>query len=407
MTDAEPGIGPVAVARRIETLDILRGFAVLGILAVNAIAFAWPGQMPAGGLHGALYPATPANQWAVWCVEVLLHNRCRPLFSMLFGVSIFLVGGDVGDRIRAVILRRRLLALAVFGLIHGLALWFGDILLLYAWAGVLMAGCRSWPPKRLLWTGIALIVAFSLLESGETIAAALQSHDALRAAGGLARRHAGLLTTVDQVRSGWSGAMSENLRMWVLLQGSSLTRFVFPTLGLMMIGLSLFRSGYLAGRSSGRTYGVMLVAGLTITAAFGVIDWIALGSAEPAVRVVVVRTALDALAPVVALAWAGLLILMTRHGFGWLTRRLAPVGRMAFTNYLTQTLIMVSLFYMPWGPMLYGRVEPAPLWAIVAGVWLLQLVWSPLWLSRFETGPLEWVWRRVTYGRWTPLLKRM
>ena len=84
----------------------------------------------------------------------------------------------------------------------------------------------------------------------------------------------------------------------------------------------------------------------------------------------------------------------------------APVGRMAFSNYLSQSLIMASLFYMPWGPHLYGQWGPGMLWAAVGGVWLLQLVWSPLWLSRFQMGPLEWLWRCLTYGRRVPLLKR-
>jgi len=402
---AEPKTGPVTTANRIETLDILRGFAVLGILAVNAMAFAWPGSMDAGST-ATPYPMNTANQWAVWAVEVLLHNKCRTLFSMLFGVSIFLVGGERSDRARGAILRRRLLVLAIFGLLHGLALWFGDILLLYAWSGVFMMLCRSWSPKRLLWTGVGLVTAFTLLEFGGEVWGALQPSDAAKAAEGLAKQTAGIWKTVESVRSGWAGAMIENLKMWAIVQGASIVAYVFPTVGLMMIGLGLFRTGYLAGRSAAWVYGLMVLVGIAITAVFGWYDWLDLipGRAPP--EVYIPRAAMDALAPFCTLAYVGLLVLMTRYGLGWLTRRLAPVGKMAFTNYLTQTLIMTSLFYMPWGPLLYGRVEPAPLWGIVGGVWLLQLIWSPLWLSRFEMGPLEWVWRCLTYGRWVPLLKR-
>jgi uncharacterized protein len=396
--------GPVSRAARIETLDILRGFAVLGILAVNAIAFAWPGEMPAGP-PGALYSDTPANHWAVWCVQVLLHNKCRILFSMLFGVSIFLVGGERSDKAREAILQRRLTVLAIFGLIHGLALWFGDILLLYAWSGVFMLRARSWSAKRLLWTGVGLVAAFSLIEPAFTILDALQPVDAAKAAAKLAKEHRDLLATVDLVRSGWPGAMTANLKMWVFVQAGSLIAYVFGTVGLMMIGLSLFKSGWLAGRASARAYALMLVPAVAITAAFGYVDGITLLPGDAPVGMVVARTVLDQFAPFCSLAYVGLLVLMTRYGFGWLTRRLAPVGKMAFTNYLTQTLIMTSLFYMPWGPMLYARVEPAALWGIVGAVWLLQLIWSPLWLSVFEMGPLEWVWRCLTYGRRIPLLK--
>jgi uncharacterized protein len=397
---------PVAARDRIETLDILRGFAVLGILAVNAVAFAWPGSMDTGSA-AVPYSMEGPNRIAVWVVDVFFHNKCRTLFSMLFGVSIFLVGGEKGDRARGALLQRRLLFLAIFGLIHGLALWFGDILLLYAWAGVFMTLCRSWTPKRLLWVGIGLVLAFSLISIvGEGVGAILEpARDPAKFAEDVEKGRAATLATVAAVRSGWGGAMFENLKLWSLIQGLSVTIFVFPTVGLMMIGLGLFKTGFLAGRSPDKSYVGALVLGLVITTAFGVTEWLMLDPTQAPTTLYLANTLLDGLAPFVTLAWASLLILMTRRGPGVLTRRLAPAGRMAFTNYLTQTIIMTSIFYMPWGPHLYGRVEPAGLWAIVGGIWLLQLVWSPLWLSRFEMGPLEWVWRCLTYGRRVPLLK--
>ncbi|CAN5427370.1 DUF418 domain-containing protein [soil metagenome] len=398
---------PVAVRDRIETLDILRGFAVLGILAVNAIAFAWPGTMDTGSAT-VPFSMEGANRVAIWVVDVFFHNKCRTLFSMLFGVSIFLVGGERSDRARGALLRRRLFFLAMFGLIHGLALWFGDILLLYAWAGVFMMLARSWTSKRLLWVGAALVIAFSLLMiAGEGVGVILSPvSDPAEFAEAVAKGQAATLATVETVRSGWGAAMFENLKTWAMIQGMSVVLFVFPTVGLMMLGLGLFKSGYLAGRSSSWSYARALILGLAITVVFGVTEWLVLDPAPAPKPTLLADIVLDSLAPFVTLAWVALLILMTRHGFGVLTRRLAPAGRMAFTNYLTQTIIMASIFYMPWGPHLYGHVEPAGLWAIVAAIWLLQLIWSPLWLSRFEMGPLEWVWRCLTYGRRVPLLKQ-
>jgi len=106
---------------------------------------------------------------------------------------------------------------------------------------------------------------------------------------------------------------------------------------------------------------------------------------------------------IITLGYASALILMTTRGVGWLRKALAPVGRMAFTNYLTQTLIMTTIFYMPWGPRLFGQVDYPMQWAIVVGVWALQLIWSPLWLSKFAMGPFEWLWRRLSYGQDLPL----
>jgi uncharacterized protein len=397
---------PVRTADRIEILDILRGFAVLGILAVNAAAFAWPGMMTLTSA-AVPFPMEGANRLAVWITEVFFHNKGRALFSMLFGISIFLVGGERTDPARSRLLRRRLIFLVGFGLLHGLALWFGDILLLYAWCGLFMMLARSWAPRRLMITGLALVAGFALLTiSGELAGAAFTpTSDPEKFAEFVRAGQAQHLATVERVRSGFGAAMFENLKMWGIVQGVSLLVFVFPTVGLMMIGLSLFKTGYLAGRSSDRTYGLILLAGLLIVAALGVSQWLVLDPAPAPLGLIMIEAALSELAPLVALAWAALLVLMTRHGLGALTRRLAPVGRMAFTNYLTQSLIMGSLFYMPWGPKLYGQVEPAGLWAIVGGVWLLQLIWSPLWLSRFEMGPFEWAWRCLTYRRRFPLLK--
>lgn len=403
----EPRSAPVATASRIETLDILRGFAVLGILCVNAVAFAWPGMMDTSSA-AVPFSMEGANRVAVWVVDVFFHNKCRTLFSMLFGISIYLVGGERSDRARGALLRRRLLFLAIFGLIHGLVLWFGDILLLYAWSGLFMMLARSWSPKKLLWVGVLLVGAFSLLTiGGETVAALMRPPtDPAKLAEFIRKGQAETLAMVATVRSGWGAAMFENLKMWGIVQGASVIMFVFPTVGLMMLGLSLFKSGYLSGRASSGTYVRVLMLGLAITVAFGVSQWLVLDPAPAPRGLSITNAVLDQLAPFVTLAWVGLLVLMTRHGLAGVTRLLAPVGRMAFTNYLTQTIIMASLFYMPWGPHLYGRVEPVGLWAIVGGIWLLQLIWSPLWLSRFEMGPLEWVWRCLTYGRRVTLLRK-
>ncbi len=113
----------------------------------------------------------------------------------------------------------------------------------------------------------------------------------------------------------------------------------------------------------------------------------------------------DIFAPVVALAYASVMILVLRFGAGLMLGPLKAVGRMAFTNYLTQTLIMTTIFYTGRGLGWFGLMDWPQLWMVVGCVWVAQLIWSPLWLSRFEMGPLEWVWRRLTYARPVPLRK--
>ena len=102
----------------------------------------------------------------------------------------------------------------------------------------------------------------------------------------------------------------------------------------------------------------------------------------------------------ITLMYASVLILCVQLGvLSVITNALAPVGQMAFTNYVAQSLIMTAIFYGGRGLGLYGEVNREALLAIVAAVWALQLIWSPLWLAKFRMGPLEWVWRRLSYGR--------
>jgi uncharacterized protein len=108
----------------------------------------------------------------------------------------------------------------------------------------------------------------------------------------------------------------------------------------------------------------------------------------------------------VSIGYASLLILLVKAGAKLLTAPLAAVGQMAFTNYIAQSLIMTTIFYGGRGFGLWGEVDRVTLWVIVLGVWAAQLIWSPLWLSRFSMGPLEWMWRRLSYGKQVSMAKQ-
>lgn len=398
---------PVRARDRILPLDVLRGLAILGILAVNASAFAYPSEVLMDpGL--APWPHTPGNRIAEWAVHVFFENKMRTLFTLLFGVSIFLVGGERGDPVRSPLLRRRLLWMAVFGLIHGLAFWYGDILLLYAWSGLFMLLMRSMSARRLLWIGGGITLFFSLAQAGGSwFLANAPAEIAARIEQGQGRvTSADVQAAIEAYRSGWSGAMIENAQAWLVIQGASLFGIVFAVVPVMMLGLGLFKAGFLSGRAPGWVYGLCMAAAAVNLAALGYWQWIAYPTPAGADLSGGLAGVAGSFSPVIAIGYAAALIQVVRHGPSLVARLLAPVGRMAFTNYLTQTLIMVSLFYMPWGPVWFGEVDPAGLWGVVGAVWVLQLTWSPLWLARFEMGPFEWLWRRLTYGRAVPLLKR-
>lgn len=395
---------PVAANARIQTLDVLRGVAVLGILAVNAAAFALP-MDAAMAPEQSPFPLIGASALAHWTVEVFFHQKFVTLFSMLFGVSIFLVGGEHGDEPRGRLLRRRLFWLALFGLIHGAAFWYGDILLLYAWSGLFVMLMRSMSARSLILFGAAATLALATLQAatmwmtvnGPALLVDALSDESMSLAEGA------VSASIAAYRSGWPAGLIENLKAWGVLQSASLFGYVFATVPLMMLGLGLFKAGFFHGRMPTRLYLALIAVGGVVLALLGVLEQHEI-MAGPGVAATHGWAKVVASYPIfITLAYASGLILLTTRGLGWVRKIFAPVGQMAFTNYLTQTLIMTTLFSMPWGPRLMGQVDYPGQWAMVIAVWLLQLIWSPLWLSRFRMGPLEWLWRRLSYGRDLPL----
>jgi len=397
-------LNPVRAKDRIATLDVLRGLAVLGILAVNAAAYALPFALQMAP-EQTPFAMTGDNVVAHWAAEVFFRQKFITLFSMLFGVSIFLVGGERGDEARGKLLRRRLFWLAVIAVIHGLALWYGDVLLLYAWAGLFVMLIRSMKASTLIAVGLGVTLLLATMQGAMGWLGAAGPEEFVRQyqANQPKLPQGAIAAIIADYQSGWAGAMSRNFNAWLMLQGMSLLAVVFSTVPLMMLGLGLFKAGFLSGRAPMWLYGVLVVLGGAVLALHGVLQWREI-AAGPGIEATRGLAALVAAYPIfVTLGYASLVIVLVTRGAGWLKAILAPVGQMAFTNYLAQTIIMTSIFYMPWGPRLYGQLDYVQLWGVVALVWTIQLIWSRLWLSRFAMGPLEWVWRCLTYGRRVPL----
>ncbi len=404
---APGGLAPVGAKDRIYNLDMLRGWAILGILAVNAISFAWPFQltMSEAPPPGVL---SQADLIGLWVTDVFFSDKMRTLFTMLFGVSVFLVGGERSDSDRGRLLRRRLLWLGLIGAIHGAVFWYGDILLHYAYCGLLLMLMRSWSARRLLWIGGSITLLWGLVATGGYWAMAnLPPEFASKMQAGMpASDPAAIQAAIDLYRTGWPAGLLANLQTWATFQLMATPFLILVTVPLMMVGLGLFKSGYLSGRSPIWVYLLVILAGGANLAAFAWWGWQEAMAGEGADPTGGLAAAAGGMAPLITLFYASVLILITRFGLKALTAIFVPVGRMAFTNYLTQTLIMVTLYYAPWGPMWFGTHGPAEMWMVVGAVWLAQLIWSPLWLSVFSMGPLEWLWRCLSYGRMVPLLKR-
>ncbi len=399
MTD----LAPVQEQSRIKSLDVMRGFVLLGILAVNALYFAAPWQV-------ALNPSVPPlgitdeTMWSWFVMHVFFEMKCITLFSMLFGASIYLVGGERSDKERGKVLRRRLFWLLIFGLIHALLIWYGDILVTYAITGFLVMLARSWKPATLFTVGIILY----LLSVG------LQGMMALLFGVMPPEKLGPILTELEAVfamspeefarmqaayQGGAISATQENIDTWLQFIGNAVFGLVVRTAGVMMIGMALFKVGFLGGKAPAWLYALMLAVGAAALAAVGYQAWINyqldFDFAHMMGNGMLANTALSIF---VSIGYASLFVLLVKAGLRFLTEPLAAVGRMAFTNYIAQSLIMTTIFYGGRGFGLWGEVDRPTLWAIVLAVWAVQLIWSPLWLSRFQMGPLEWLWRRLSYA---------
>jgi uncharacterized protein len=167
----------------------------------------------------------------------------------------------------------------------------------------------------------------------------------------------------------------------------------------MLIGMALFKWGFLRGQSPNWVYALMAAIG---AGALAVIGWQAHAHAVDGFTMDDVLgaggLANSVLTIFVSLGYASMLVLLVRIGAKVITAPLAAVGRMAFTNYLTQSIVMTTIFWGGRGFGWFGELDRPSLMGVVAAIWALQLIWSPLWLSRFEMGPFEWLWRRLSYA---------
>lgn len=395
--------GPIAATERLVTLDVVRGLAVLGILAVNAMTFFWPISVWS---HPPLQPDWTADAIRGWQIEdVFFRDKMRTLFSMLFGVSIFLVGGKASDGGGSGVLRSRLVWLAIFGAIHGAAFWFGDILLLYAVTGLGLMFVRAWSGPRLLTVGGITYLVLTAVYVGMFAAMTFMPPEDLQRQ--IAAQSAG--STPDQIAAGiaamrgdaWSVTVHQ-FHTWLSVLPYSTLAMVPITASLMMIGMGLYKAGFFADHTRIWVYVLAVAVGAGCLGLIWLETSAILAGGFPYV-LTAMRPFASFLVPLVSLGYAAGAILLLRVGLKWLLVPVIAVGRMAFTNYLTQTLIMTTLAYGGRGLGWYGQIGWPEMWGIIVVVWILQLLWSPMWLTFFRMGPFEWVWRCLTYRRLLPL----
>ncbi|HLZ77373.1 DUF418 domain-containing protein [Phenylobacterium sp.] len=410
-----PGAAGGAEADRHISIDAVRGFAVLGILLMNIVgmgmpAFAYLDPTYAGG-------STGADLWT-WAVNnVLTDGKMRALFTMLFGASAVLIaeraeGGRPGPMATHY---RRMFWLFVIGMIHAYFLWWGDILVTYALAGLVIFPFRKLSWKVQLGVGVAilavllganLVVADQLIAMHAAATAPGASPDAIKSWQEASQLVAPSAQMGQLEIAGYRGGFMDALRVRALA-ARLIQTYLMPTgeipeaIGQMFVGMALFRTGFFTLGWSSRAYGAMIAVGYLL--AVPVTAWIAWMIWRAGFEPLTINKLEDwqqVTRLLIGLAHASVLLLIVRAGAAQaVIDRLAAAGRMAFSNYLG-TSIITTLVFDGFGLGLYGRLSRFQELIVVAGVWVFILAWSKPWLARFYYGPFEWVWRSLV--RWKP-----
>ena len=419
-------IGPVSREDRIPALDALRGVALLGILLMNIAGFAF---------HPATYDdptvaggSTGSNLW-FWIVNhVLFEGKMRALFSMLFGAGVIVLTarGEAKGVNMADIYYRRLLWLMLFGIAHAYLLWYGEILYPYALCGLVLYPFRKMRPRGLIiiaTVSLAFMTAFITFDAFEKRDKQQKAMQAARlrlegkpVSDELKKVEEKYLAdlkeskpTPAQVKEDdakWTGgfvsAMKRRAEIVMMWHGMPLyMAWNFDLFAMMFLGMALFHLGVLSARRSMKFYAVLALIGYSIgvplhsyTASLIVAN--NFDSVTHAFAVIPYEFGRT----VVALSHMGVLFLVMKAGLlRWLTSALAAVGQMAFTNYLMHSVICYTIFYA-FG--YHGKLQRIDTLYILLAIWTFQLITSPLWLRYFRFGPLEWVWRSLTYWKRQP-----
>ncbi|WP_440997548.1 DUF418 domain-containing protein [Arhodomonas sp. SL1] len=395
---------------RIDSLDVLRGFAILGILVMNIQAFSMVSQ---AYLNPTLGESLTGSDFWLWAIaHVGFDSKFLALFAALFGAGM-VVMAERSEADGAGPWRqhtRRMAILALIGMVHAYGIWYGDILFIYAVVGMVAFTFRRASIHRLLALAAlfyAVPVVMGLAMTGLFLIMPGPGYEATVAAywqppaEAIAAQH-------DAYRSGWLGQMAQRVPDAATMHLLALpTEEGWRVLGLMLAGMAALKGGLLTGAWPLRRY----VRTGVLSAAFGlplVIAGILFNQATgwEMTTSLYLGTLFNHLgAPLVTLAWVcGALIVLKQGLWAPLLARLRAIGRTALSCYLLTSLLATTVFYGH-GLGLFGRVDRIDQILIVLGVWTVLLVVAPAWLRRFEMGPVEWLWRWGVKGE-QPALRR-
>ncbi|MBK5292751.1 MAG: DUF418 domain-containing protein [Acidobacteriia bacterium] len=424
-------LAPISGEERINSIDVLRGFALLGILLMNILTFGLP--MAAYGNPNIWGGADGWDRIIYFIQFVAWDGKMRALFSLVFGAGVIVLttrGERRGAGVAvADIYYRRMFWLLLFGLVHAYVFWWGDILYPYALCGLLLFPLRKLQPKAMLITAAVMMVLLTGMSIGQGYDLQSTKQDALKA--DLAQKQGLKLTTEQEdAQKKWKDFLKETSptkeqldkevghyrgsylaaakrRARTVLQWHGMPYYspvMFDLYAMMLIGMALMKLDVLSAAKPMRFYvrlaGIGLGIGLPVNA---VSTWMVMQSGYDPLFMPFATSSYQIGRATVALGYLAIVMIVCKAGvLGFLTRRLAAVGQSAFSNYISHSIIC-SLFFYGHGLGMFGKLHRYQLYFVVLGVWMFNLTVSPIWLRHFRFGPLEWCWRSLTYWKKQPM----
>ncbi len=404
---------PLAVRERVEILDLLRGFALFGIFMVNLPLMNAPFLTEMGQF--AIW-TDPANMKAHWVINFFFTGKFYTLFSMLFGIGFYFFmrkANESGNNVLS-LFRRRLGWLLAIGVLHVVLLWYGDILVFYALFGFLMILFRKKSNKSLLiWafcilllppffaTMLTILINLGLSNpevAEEMIVSFKEAEKSMRA----------LLDEAIVVYS--TGSFMDIVSMRLVEYRNILGGifFFFPNvLAMFLVGMVLARKKVFENPGQNILFfrklfffslpvaivGNYLYAHFSTKSSYILMDW----------NMVFSLVGHGFGGPAMTFVYISLIVFCYQRGyFGKVANAIKRTGRMALTNYLAQSLIATTLFFS-YGFGLYGKVNIWQGMILTLAIYLVQVIWSHYWLKYYRFGPMEWLWRTLTYGKKQPM----
>ena len=428
---------PVNQFERIIILDSLRGIAVLGILLMNIPGFALPDP--------AMLDPSVLNEWGtinfkIWYfIEWFMEGSQRALFSMLFGAGIILFINRQEKRTAGLwpsdYFFRRQLWLLVFGLFNAFVLlWFWDILFAYACCGMILFAFRRYSSKKLLIAACICVLLMTLRENadlyrdkvtiykGEQVAKPdttktkltgeqkkeLSEMTDIKEKASPESKKKNMESNLEKVKGDYATFYKYQSERSFFVETTFFYKYIWDLLLFMFLGMAFYKSGVLTANVSSKVYWLMFIvglgAGLTLSWAF----------LQPSINyrfnefdyIRNVRFEFYEISRTLrSLGIFAFIMLLYKSGwFKWLFTLMRPVGQMAFTNYLMQSLLC-GLFFYGIGFGMFGKLQRYEIYYVVLAVWVIEIIWSHIWLRYFRFGPLEWLWRSLTYWKKQPFRK--